>query len=515
MAVANFFDRTLSSAAGILSGFDARAFEAALMSQHVDIAFDRQAEATHEGRAALDLLVRLVARLYPRISVTRLGRGGSLRAELVELAQAINPDIEFVGGAPTVRVVAGRTPCEGAATTIYMGSSRWLALLSTSTPVGSGQSGLAFGAGGAACLAAANVFRAVFGKQLTAGALDDEVCFSSFDFTTGEGASNPRSAATFDLGEAHLVGLGAIGNGVVWALQRTAGLGGKLDLIDHEPIELSNLQRYVLALQCHLGVAKAELAEGCLAQSAITAKGFPHNWQTYLAERGDWRLERVAVALDSAADRILVQGSLPKRILNSWTQAGDLGVSRHSFDGPGACLACLYLPKGEAPHEDELIANAVGIPEPESRMGIRLLLQTGQPVGEQFVHVVAARLGIDVERLLPYAGEPLRRFYSQAICGGMLLRLNAAASGAAEAPLAFQSALAGVMLAAELVVDAANARAKPLKTKTVVDVTRPLGKLLTSAVAKAKAKAEGAARCLCGDPDFTAAYATKYGGGPA
>src|SRR5205823_3332138 len=170
----------------------------------------------------------------------------------------------------------------------------------------------------------------------------------------------------------------------------------------------------------------------------------PHacRWGQYLASlRGPWTLERVAVALDSAADRCAVQAALPRQVLNAWTQPGDLGVSWHDFLGVGACLACLYMPSGAVPNEDQLVADAIGLPD--QLLPVRELLYRGTPVGEEWVRRIAAALSIPPEALLPFADRPLRAFYSEVVCGGVILRLGGHnGPGQAEVPMAFQSALA-------------------------------------------------------------------------
>lgn len=61
------------------------------------------------------------------------------------------------------------------------------------------------------------------------------------------------------------------------------------------------------------------------------------------------------------------------------------------------------------------------------------------------------------------------------------------------------------MLAANLVAEAGNLRAQPLKTKTIVDVKRPLGENLSFRILKPPA-----ARCICRDRDYIGTYARKY-----
>jgi molybdopterin/thiamine biosynthesis adenylyltransferase len=514
MAAANFFDRALLSASQALRGIEPAAIQDRLESQVVELAFDAGAAAAPEGRMSLDLAVRLFARLYPTLRLTDLDENAAaLKVELEKLARAINPAIELSSSeATTVRLVYGATATEEGPTVIYAGSDGWLTKISTTGPQGVGGSNLPFGAGGAACLGAANVFRAIFKDALEVPRLDEEVVLSLLDFTTGADATQGPRDVDVDIGSTPLVGVGAIGNAAIWALARTPGLTGSLQLIDHEPVDLSNLQRYVLTIQRDVGRQKVIVAQKAMTagRSRLRVARFGIRWEEFVARRGHPAIGRVVAALDSAADRIAVQAALPARTLNAWTQAGDLGVSRHGFLGDEACLACLYIPEGKRPNEDQLIAQALGLPiEPQALLHpLRELLVNGQSVGEDFVRDAAKRLGLADDALLTFAGEPLRQFYAKAVCGGVILQAETGRPPL-EAPLAFQSALAGVMLAAELVAEAGELRSEAVKTKTIVDLKRPLGRRLNFQVAKPGAAAP--TRCICQDPDFIAVYRAKHG----
>ena len=132
--------------------------------------------------------------------------------------------------------------------------------------------------------------------------------------------------------------------------------------------------------------------------------------------------ERVAVALDNAADRIGLQASLPRWIVNAWTQELDLGISRHEFDDGKACLACLYMPAGIIKSEDEKVAEELRLPE--AKQEVRELLQRGDGVSENFVQRVATAFAVPYAELQPFVGQPLRNFYQKAICGGMMIGLT-------------------------------------------------------------------------------------------
>jgi len=510
MALANFFDRAAMAASQILSGFDPAAFAERLEKKAVGLAFDSAVLRSPEGAATLDLSVRLLARLYPVISLCALdakARPGS--AELAVIARRINPDIEIAPAATLAAcIVVGRTPVTPGCPTFFAGSDGWTALLSRSGPVRSGASSVPFGAGAAACLAAANVFRIIFGDQLTNGDPDGEIALSLLDYGR-DGASAPAATGKepIDLGETHLVGLGAIGNGAIWALSRCKTAIGTVHLVDDEALDLSNLQRYVLGEQDGVGRAKVEIAETALKPGRLQVVPHRSAWRDYVSSRGNWNLGRIAVAVDTAEVRIAIQGALPRWIVNAWTQDLDLGVSRHGFDYGGPCLACLYLPSGKVKDEDERLAEEFMMPA--ARMEIRRMLQTDMPLDDAFVRRVAAALSVPAEPLLGFVGQPLRALHRTAICGGLAFKLNGGATKVGTVvPMAFQSALAGILLSAELAKHTMGITGPAV---TRINLLRPLAPHLHDPVAK-----DRSGRCICADGDFVEAYRLKYdrGGRP-
>lgn len=506
MALAPYNEKAALSAAHLLKGFEYEAFKARLEAQRIAIAFDDAAAESTEGRWALELIVNLLARLYPVLIIAPLENDqNGLAAELKGHAKAINPELDFGKGLAetSVCVVVGSRVAVGPKRIVYAGSDGWIAKLSAVEPVRCGMTHNPFGAGAAACFAAANVFRAVFAEQLQKGALDENLTFSVLDHTQGEAISRNPSLSQVNLQESFLVGLGAVGNGAIWALARCQDLAGDLHLIDHEALDDTNPQRYVLARHRDgvETVPKVDVAMRAFALTGFTPQLHPEQWGEYLFKRGNWHLGRVAVAVDTAADRIAVQASLPEWVVNAWTQPENLGVSRHVFLGEHACLACLYWPAGKVKDESTLVAEAINLPDGDM---LRKLLYTNEPVPRDYLLQIAVAKNLPEEAVLEYEGMSLRQFYSRAICGGALLRFGAEAGEGvqAEVPMAFQSALAGIMLAAELVGHTSQLKIDPA-TKTEVNLLRPLQKHLSGYVKKAD-------RCLCQDPTFIEAYRIKY-----
>lgn len=587
MALAPFFDKTALAAAALLRGFDRESFAEALDAQVIGVAFDDAAVQCPEGRTTLSLVVNLLARLFPRIAIRSSGTlSAEFRSGLRALASAVNPKIEYAGeeAETSALLVVGTTAAadfgaDSATVVIYLGSSGWEAHLSRTRAVGSGPTPLPFGAAAAACLGLANVFRHVFSAQLPDSALDNEVTLSTLTLDVRVGvearttisvdAQGTSASRDVDIGHAVLVGAGAVGQGALWTLARMSTLHGTLDVVDGEQLDATNPQRYVLTAAVDDRAWKVALAEGLMHperdparatphesdtpvaglivrqipaadRSAIQLIAHPRRWGQYLAEHVQpFRLRRVLVALDSARDRIAVQAALPKWIANAWTQPGDLGLSRHEGFGNTACLACQYMPTGRgARNEDEIVAESVGMTS--ELMLVRQLLATGAPVDVSVITKMASGLGVPVESLLVFAGRPLRAFYSEAICGGMVLRLRgqsapdqmggprAAPSDngtlhetaehsdgplvggqpvdrAAMVPMAFQSVMAGVLLAAAVVAEAAGLAAPSPTQKAVMNLLRPLPGRLLVPVAR-----HSSGRCLCQDSDYQDAFSAQW-----
>lgn len=538
MAYARFFEKSAISAASLLRRFDYSGFRSVLEASTIGIGFDESAVISPEGRVTLDLLVDLLARLYPRIAIGRtddaLGDPSGTAQAMADRALAINPDIEIttdVASASSM-VVVGVTPVAVRrkrgrdAGVVYVGSRGWQLYASERNPSGSGQTLIPFGAGAAACVGAAEIFRQVFQDQLEssnvryANALrasepDVDLSLSLLDWSVGGSVAGEAkgSDAAIDIGEAFLVGAGAIGNAAIWALARTPRLAGVLHVIDAENIELSNLQRYVLTSEAAIGRRKVDLAyEEMQRRASEYAHGVsvqPHalRWDEFMSERENFHLQRVLLALDSADDRIAVQSSLPRWVANAWTQPENLGVSRHPSFTREPCVACLYLPIQPRKSRDAIYAEALGMQQPDELMEIRRLLHSGTPVGETFLRRIASRLDVPFAPLAGFADNALERFYTEALCGGLILNLGGriGAERNTEVPMAFQSALAGIALAAELVAEALKLRSAKLPCRSEIDLLRPIGTRLTSPAAK-----HPSGRCICQDAAYQRAYSAKY-----
>lgn len=509
MGLANFFDKAVLGASQILHGFDREKFQQKLSEHNVAITFNDAAARSHEGRVGLELTTDMLARLYPRVALVAPESCKDIVEALSAQARAINPDIEIGTDlmSATVCISLG-VPVESIPT-IYSGSNGWVARLSDRNPVEVGASAVPFGACAAACFTVANVFRITFADELSGAALDSEIEFSLLDLTGGQQSSLGLDVESIGLGEVCWVGLGAVGTAAIWCLSRASNLSGTFHFIDPQILSLSNLQRYVGCVQEHLQSesAKVSIASKNLTQIAphITVHEHMVNWAEYLRERNNWNIPKVAVSVDTPEARCEVQGSLPRMLFNAWTGLnGDVGVSRHNEFGSKACLMCLYIPTSATKSQDQVVLEALGLPQnQQTLLTVRRLLSTGEGLSSDALRVIAEANRIPLSDIAQFEGKPLHVFYSEAVCGGLLIRL-AGQPNDIEVPMVFQSAMAGVLLAAEVVASAAGFR-RSVATTTRLSLLRPIPEITSFDITR-----QNSGRCICEDIDFLEAFQSKH-----
>ena len=492
MAIPDYFQRNAVAISQAISGLDKQRLESVLGDVCIGVTVGPDASG-HEGRAIVDLLVRLLARLYPSIVIRDEGDGGAAY-EVSALARRINPHIEL-SGQPTVEVFIGSAELrQGTSRTVFVGSSGWNAKLSPRNPQRCGNTNNPYGAGLAACLAAADLFRSVFlpGTELNG---DFELAFPIL--TEG---SNDVGDVSGNVGSLVLVGAGAIGNAAAWALSRT-DVNGSIEIVDHESVDLGNLQRYVLAERDDENKPKAKFVAGAFA-GTLSAKAQECKLAEFL-EKKRHKVDNLLLALDSAKDRRAAQASLPRRIANAWTQPGDLGVSTHDFL-EGACVSCLYLPDGKQKNEDEIIAESLGVPE--ELMQVRDLLHRNEGAPRDLLEAIATAQNVPLEKLMTFEGRPLRQLYTDGFCGGAVIPLGTIGAPADDVhvPLAHQSAMAGVLLAGAGVQLGLGASGDSVAAH--YNVLRQQARFHVHPVAK---KVGG--KCICQDEDYVDVYRKKYG----
>ena len=518
MALAPFFGR-IHDSVGALAHVSSDELASLLLDVVVDVRIGADC-ASPSGRSGADLLIGLLARLYPRL---RLSCPQDLHDSLVELARTTNPALELVddvAGARNVVVVLGGAAAGGEDEAVRVTATGWLVVVDGGS-AGGGQDAAELRPAAtltwqaAACVAAAETFRAAFaivlgehGRRTRQPGQLNILNASSSD------SECVTDLAGYVVPELHLAGAGAVGQAALLAL-RDSGVSTTVVVVDPEQVELSNLQRYVLSDLADVGRPKVDVAVERLAESAVTAVPVATRWgQDARSAPGR---PVVLAALDSARDRLGVAAGLHTRIYNAWTQPDDLGWSRHEQFGVEPCLACLYLPRGQRPSEDEQIAQAVG----QHRLRVLAYFVTDVPVGQPLPVVpvvgdvapppdtdawlvtsllddlvVAGRL--EPEAAAQWAHVRIGKLYRDGICGAGLIE---ARPGLVErdvvVPLAHQSALAGVMLATSVV--AAHLPELRAHRSRVVEMRLDLRVGLPQWPARPRQRTPG---CICSDADY-------------
>jgi hypothetical protein len=326
---------------------------------------------------------------------------------------------------------------------------------------------------------------------------DCSVSLLTFDEKSGANIALPH----IDLGGVLFVGVGAVGNAALWSLSRHSDIEGRLWLVDAEDIELSNLQRYVLATYDDVGQSKVQLGKRVLGSTRVSVESNQLSLDQFTHLRGGIKTPTTVISIDNVDGRRSAQALLPRLIINGWTGDQALGTSWHIFSRDAACLACLYHPHRQGASATEQAAKVLGLSPDRTAM----LWVSRQALSDDDIRTAAATLGVKESVLSPWRGKPLGDLYTDVVCGAVPLDLKGV--GRTETvPLAHQSALAGILTAAELLKRthpqlAAMSQSEPLISWDNV-LERP-----PTIWTKPRARERG---CICGDSDYQAVYQTKW-----
>jgi hypothetical protein len=538
MALAKYFSKDLLAINQVLKR--PADLQAILDKVTVGIYFSENAASTREGLTGVELSVRLLARLYPTLRIESLSDGGkNLEKKFRTLAREINELITIPEGSGVSDIAVIIGSCDEkikAEHKLYIGSDKWLGSFSTSKDKACGDSFLPFGIGTVACIAASNVFRIVFKEFLSdLNKPDEDFNISALDFGLGANAYNPE-LKDIELKPTVLVGLGAIGSAVAWTLSKLSISGGSMDFVDKEPLGLTNLQRYILFTEKDLDKSKTEIAKEHFNESKLHVQSHPLSWAQYQLKTKNQPIGRVAIAVDNKEDRITIQSSLPRTITNSFTDINVLRVARHmDFNDKRGCVACGFVTDEKLPSYTEEVAINLNIENINLNAGnlqvnimgsdlINIYMNENTPVNNfvpvklpipiqinvQLLDVISQVNKIDRAELNRFHGMQVRQFYSTFICGGISIEVKLVNKVAknVDAPLAFQSALAGILLGSELVMQDTGIRVNEPKQAVQFFPLYPIKEGNNPQLFSIPKNKTG--RCLCIDQDFQERYNEKW-----
>lgn len=495
MALAPFFFRTYM-AIGAHAGVTRDELQKILSTQVIRVAVGEANSVDGNERWISELLVNLLARLYPVLSIT--GPESACR-NLYRLARDINPDIEIdedKEAAVTVFVGTEVTSENG----FTASASGWVASVGTDpTKALVGGPTNPYSSGAAAALAAGRIFETIVLKKDLATLAD--ISLSLLDFGEDSGIAEPLQKV--DLDEVAVVGIGAVGNPAIWAWKRHPGLSGRIHLVDPENVDLSNMQRYVLPLFEDVEKSKVQLAQRELQGTNLSVEPWTCRLEEFASQYPSFAtLPTICISVDNVTDRRVAQALLPRLLVNGWTSdGGGLGVSWHRFCDDLACLGCLYHPNKISPSQTEMAAEALGIPHRH----LADLWVLEKPLELEEIQTIEAHLQLPGQ-LADWVGKRIQDVYSGVICGQIGLDLPTVGH-VATVPLAHQSVLAGILMAAEL-VKRSNQILESMSQK------QPLVKwdqILAGPPSTWTAMRKKVTGCFCSDSDYQQIHTQKWG----
>jgi hypothetical protein len=501
----------------LIAGTDVRAF---LADKSVLLVAADDLEQHQDHVAGFLLLVNLCARLYPKIHIVA---PNAVAATCQALALRINPACEFtIGTAPTSATLSW---CCAAPSTdaILCGPSAWEVLLDLPDAGRLNKTNM-LAALAAASFGAAALFRLVFREFLTHGRWGPEPARWNILTNDPTAPTPPDLPSNIPLGRIHLVGAGAVGQATAYALARVSATA-TITVVDPETISLPNLQRYVLSFDADEGVSKCAIIERELASTKIETVSVEANWSADGSENIGAQV--ICAAVDTAELRIALQAALPQRLYNAWTQPDDIGWSRHERFGLEPCAACLYWPTRPRPNYHELVARALRQHELRILAHLTFKVPVDVPLNpaqipklpnypvppeaegwssRTLLEDVATALEVQPSDLAIWKGLSLQDLYRDGICAGALIRKQVTDVPVEMAvPLAHQSALAGIMLATQLLV----AAWPELQAYRPEAIESRLDLLATLPQITARPR-QRTPKCLCNDSDFVARYHAKW-----
>lgn len=327
------------------------------------------------SRIMLLVAANLIARFCPKIDLEFSDRHPELIADALTMLRQIDgsshaefriiphPDYLSYGavlsiGQPTV-VRPNATVIDGVG---------WLALLNQPDVVLHEMQqahNSPFGALLAATLGAAEVFKALLKPPDGVVVHFGRSTISAFDYSINGTDPGPRLPNNLHLPWSMLGGVGAVGNACLLALSFVNGLSGDLLVVDKEFVDLTNLNRYLLAFEQDADrqhpSAKTELARRLFHGRALQIHPNQDSIESLLGKIHRNEIPRpntTLSAVDNNDARWVMQKLWPRLILEGATDQTLAQVSRHEYGTPYACLQCIHPKPAQSGSEISYVQQA-------------------------------------------------------------------------------------------------------------------------------------------------------------
>lgn len=242
-----------------------------------------------------------------------------------------------------------------------------------------------------------------------------------------------------DLQRTYIAGVGAIGNGFLWAA-RHLDFRGQLRIADDDTVSSGNLNRQIWFQSEDIGSPKvnriAERAQAFFPQLELIP--FKHRLQE-IPDRsnGPW-LRRLIVAVDSRRARRELQNEFPGEVFDSsTTDIREIVVHYNIQPNALACLSCIYEADEQEFTREKHIAEQLGVSVAEVRSD-RISELAAKTIAKKYTELRS-------EDLIGIAYDTLFK----ALCAEG--QLQTPEGKRVIAPFAFISVLSGTLLALEVV----------------------------------------------------------------
>jgi hypothetical protein len=290
-----------------------------------------------------------------------------------------------------------------------------------------------------ACFAAGEVFKHLRGMKPGKGHFigdGHDLCLSLW--TTRTAASwaelDPDPAIDrIDFPPFYFAGAGAVAQAAALSIGGLPGVTGHATAADHDPLDLSNDNRYALATLDDDGEPKAPFLTAFLAGRGFTHYPYAGTWQDYVTRRSRppnrsdldalearFRYRLVLSCVDDNAARHAIQNLWPELIIGGSTHGLTAKAIAYDMAGDQLCLKC-YNPVVE---RNELVKKRfeeLRALTPEARA--RLFAETGVDPVKAEEHLHDPRCGQlseqDLDRFA--AGEPMMSVGFVSVAAGVLL----------------------------------------------------------------------------------------------
>lgn len=344
-------------------------------------------------------------------------------------------DAHIVVGGSSDRKRAGRTWCA------YADGWRWHVGSGAHVPQVTPSSNLSFGPYMAACFVAGEVFKSFRRMRPDKGEFITECFGSVWTMSLGDAWERLVDGPLYEelpvLPHFYFAGAGAVAQAAALTLG-SSKIKGAATVIDHDQLDVTNDNRYILSTLDDGGTAKVKLLSSYLTAQTIPCHPAPMKWSAYVSACGgmaandeiaalerQYRFPLVLSCVDKNLPRHEIQTPLPRMVIGGSTDGLTAKVQVYYLGHEVACLKCFN------PIEDR-----------NATIQRNLERLTGMTLEERNEWCREQGLSTD----------DLARFLAPSECGKLSeADLERFAKSAPDMSVGFVSVAAGILLSAQLV----------------------------------------------------------------